>query len=94
MSKVIGLTLKIDGVEQSIKSIDELETTIEKLNEELKSTDIGSERFKQLSGELQNARSELKTFEKTFEGLEPQQKAESFELLRRRYIKQSKQQQH
>ena len=81
MAKTIGITLKVDGVEQSIKSVNELEETIQSLNEELKQEDIGSARFKKLSGELQNARSELKTFEKTFEGLEPQQKAESFVKL-------------
>lgn len=81
MAKTIGITLKVDGVEQSIKSVNELEETIQSLNEELKQEDIGSARFKKLSGELQNARSELKTFEKTFEGLEPQQKAEAFVKL-------------
>ena len=81
MAKTIGITLKIDGVEQSIKSVNELEQTIQSLNDELKQEDIGSARFKKLSGELQNARSELKTFEKTFEGLEPQQKAEAFVKL-------------
>ena len=81
MSKVIGLTLKVDGVEQSIKSVNELEQVIEELNAELKDTDIGSKRFKELTGELSNARSELKVFEKQFEGLEPQQKAESFVKL-------------
>ena len=81
MSKTIGITLKVDGVEQSIKSVEELEETIKGLNDEIKKEDIGSERFKKLTGELQNARSELKTFEKTFEGLEPQQKVEAFVKL-------------
>ena len=81
MSKTIGITLKVNGVEQSIKSVEELEETIKGLNDEIKKEDIGSERFKKLTGELQNAKSELKTFEKQFEGLEPQQKAESFVKL-------------
>ena len=57
MAKTIGITLKVDGVEQSIKSVNELEETIQSLNEELKQEDIGSARFKKLSGELQNSRS-------------------------------------
>ena len=78
MSKTIAINLKVNGVEQSVTTLNQLETSIEQIKEELKGTDFGSEKFKQLSKDLQKAQSELKDFEKEFEGLDTNQKAESF----------------
>ena len=78
MAKTIAIQLEIDGAQQAVKTIGELETAIEQLTEELKSTDIGSERFNQLTVELNDARSALKGFEQTFEGLDPQQKTQAY----------------
>ncbi len=81
MAREVAIKVKVNGTEQAVKSIDELEGAIEALKAELKGTEIGSQSFKQLSGELQNAESKLKTLNKGFEGLEPQQKAEAFVKL-------------
>jgi len=78
MSKTIAIQLEIDGAQQAVKTIGELETAIEQLTEELKGTDIGSERFNQLTVELNDARSALKGFEQTFEGLDPQQQTQAY----------------
>jgi len=78
MAKTIAIQLEIDGAQQAVKTIGELETAIEQLTEELKGTDIGSERFNQLTSELNEARSALKGFEQTFEGLDPQQKTQAY----------------
>ena len=73
MAKTIAIQLEVDGVQEAVKTIGQLETAIEQLTDELKETEIGSERFNQLTNELNKARSELKAFEQTFEGLDPQQ---------------------
>lgn len=78
MAKKIAIELEVNGVKESVKTIGELETAIEGLTEELKNTEIGSEAFNKLTNELNNAKSELKTFEKQFEGLEPEQKAQAY----------------
>ena len=78
MAKTIAIQLEIDGAQQAVKTIGELETAIEQLTEELKGTDIGSERFNQLTVELNEARSALKGFEQTFEGLDPQQQTQAY----------------
>jgi hypothetical protein len=78
MAKTIAIQLEIDGAQQAVKTIGELETAIEQLTEELKQTDIGSERFNQLTVELNSARSALKGFEQTFEGLDPQQQTQAY----------------
>jgi len=78
MARSIAIELEVNGVKESVKTIGELETAIEDLTEELKKTDIGSEKFNQLTNELNKARSELKTFEASFEGLDPQQKTQAY----------------
>lgn len=81
MATNIVLKLEVDGTKQAVRSIDDLETAIEQLNTQLRASEIGSEQYKNLARELQNAQSELKNLEKGFEGLEPQQKVESFVLF-------------
>ena len=78
MARKIAIELEIGGVKQTINTINELETSIQQLTEELKGVQIGSEQFNKLTNELNKAKSELKTFEKTFEGLEPEQKAQAY----------------
>lgn len=78
MAKKIAIELEIGGVKQTINTINELETSIQQLTEELKGVQIGTEQFNKLTNELNKAKSELKTFEKTFEGLEPEQKAQAY----------------
>jgi len=78
MAKTIAIQIEVDGAKQAVSTIGELETAIEQLTEELKETEIGSERFQQLTAELNEARSALKGFEQTFEGLDPQQQTQAY----------------
>ena len=68
MARKIAIELEVNGVKESVNTIGELETAIEQLTEELKNTDIGSERFQQLTTELNNARSELKGLKSNLRG--------------------------
>ncbi len=81
MAREVAIKVKVNGTEQAVKSIDDLEGAVEQLKAQLKGTEIGSQEFKKLSGEVQKAESQLKTLNKSFEGLEPQQKAEAFVKL-------------
>jgi hypothetical protein len=78
VSKQVAIKVSVNGTKQAVKNIDELEKAVQELRNELKGVDIGSQKFKELSGELQNAESQLKTLNKSFEGLEPQKKADAF----------------
>ena len=49
MARTIAIELEVNGVKESVKTIGELETAIEQLTEELKNTDIGTEKFNQLT---------------------------------------------
>lgn len=77
MAKEIPVILKVDkkGADASLQ---DFKDDIESLQKAIESTPIGSKQFEQLAQKLQKAQSEVKTLEKTMEGLEPQQKAEAF----------------
>lgn len=77
MAKEIPVKIKVD-TSKADKSLNDFKEEIELLKKEIESTPIGSKQFDQLAGKLQKAQSEVKTLEKTMEGLEPQQKAEAF----------------
>ena len=62
----------------SPKTLKSLKEELEAINEELEQTEIGSKAFTTLSDQARATSSEIKTLEKTFEGLEPQQKTEAF----------------
>ena len=62
----------------SPKTLKSLKEELEKINEELEGVEVGSKAFTQLSDKARSTSSEIKTLEKTFEGLEPQQKTEAF----------------
>lgn len=55
MAKKIALELNIGGVKQSVSSITELETAIRKAKEQLAGVEIGSQKFKDLQGEIRKA---------------------------------------
>ena len=61
-----------------VNSIGELQERITKLRDTIEGAPLGSEDFKKLTAQLQQASSEMKVLEKNMEGLEPQQKAEAF----------------
>lgn len=68
-------SIRIDGVDTAVNNINDLETGVRQLEEELKGTKIGSDEFKQLSGELVKSKSRLKDFELQLEGLDKEQRA-------------------
>lgn len=77
MAKTVAFDVEIDGG-NSVKTLSGLKTQLEQINEQLEQTEIGSKAFTELSDKARNTASEIKTLEKTFEGLEPQQKTEAF----------------
>lgn len=78
MAKTIGLRVELDGVEVVVSSIKQLETEIGRARERLSGLNIGTDEFKKLSGQIQNADSKLKDLKKSAEGLESVQQAEAF----------------
>jgi len=66
--KVIGFTLKVDGVDKTIKSIDDLDTSIAQLEDTLKSAEFGSRQFKEIEQDLVKARSAKEDLDKSLEG--------------------------
>ena len=76
MSKTIAIKVKYssDGEEKVIKNINELETAIDGLNQELKELDFGSEEYNRAANELKGLRSALKDVEKETEGLDIEQR--------------------
>ena len=68
-------SIKINGVDTAVKSINDLENGVKSIEEELKGADIGSAEFKKLSAELVKGKSKLKDFELQLEGLDKEQRA-------------------
>ena len=77
MSRTIAFDVEVDSG-QSVKTLGSLKTELAAINEELENVEIGSKAFTELSDKARSTASEIKTLEKTFEGLEPQQKTEAF----------------
>jgi len=67
--RTIGLRLKIDGVEQTITSIKQLESTISTAREKLATVAIGSDEFRRLTGEIQRAETEIGKLRQATEGI-------------------------
>lgn len=64
----IGFTLKVDGVNQTIISINDLDQSIVQLEDTLKNAQFGSEAFKKVEAELIKARSAKEDLDKSLEG--------------------------
>ena len=79
MAKTYVVKLEIDGVSESVSSINGLEKAVSKLEAELKSADLGSAEFKKLSSELGKAKNELGSFKTEINNLDPKKKAAEFE---------------
>ena len=76
MSKVV-FDVEVDSG-NSVKTLGSLRDELEAINSELEQVEVGSKEFVTLSDRARATSSEIKTLEKTFEGLEPQQKTEAF----------------
>ena len=77
MSRTIAFDVEVDSG-SSVKTLGSLKAELEAINEELENVEVGSKAFTELSDKARSTASEIKTLEKTFEGLEPQQKTEAF----------------
>jgi hypothetical protein len=77
MAKTVAFDVEVDSG-NSVKTLGSLKDQLEAINEQLEQTEIGSKAFTELSDKARSTASEIKTLEKTFEGLEPQQKTEAF----------------
>lgn len=67
-NKEIAFSLKVDGVDKTITSINDLDASIQSLEESLKSAQFGTQEFKQLQDQLVKARSAKEDLDKAFEG--------------------------
>jgi hypothetical protein len=77
MAKTLAFEVEVNSG-QSVKTLDSLKKELAAINTELEQTEIGSAAFTKLSDASRKTASEIKTLNKTFEGLEPQQKTEAF----------------
>ena len=68
-------SIKINGVDTAINNINDLEEGISTLESQLKTADIGSKEFKELSKQVASSRGKLKDFELQIEGLDKEQRA-------------------
>jgi archaellum component FlaC len=77
MAKTVAFDVEVESG-NSVKTLGSLKEQLAQINEELEQVEIGSKAFTELSDQARSTASEIKTLEKTFEGLEPQQKTEAF----------------
>jgi hypothetical protein len=74
-------SIKIDGVEQEIKSISQLRKEAERLEDELSNADFGSDNFNRLNRQFKQVSSELKDIDETLEGLSSVERADNALLV-------------
>ena len=68
MANNIALTLTLDGVQQTITTIGQLETAIKQAKEQLSGLEIGSKEFNTLTTQIRQADSALKNLQENIEG--------------------------
>ena len=78
MAKTYVVKLEIDGVSDSVSSINDLETAVANLESRIKSADLGSDLFKGLITELKAAKIELESFDEEIQSLDPKGQADKF----------------
>jgi len=74
MAENIKIEIDVDAG-SSLKTMGELESSVESMMDELKKTDVASDRFKELSSAIANSTSKIKDMELGFEGLDMEQKS-------------------
>ena len=67
-TNTIAFSLKVDGVDKTIKSIDDLDNSIAQLEDTLKTAQFGSTQFKEIEQQLIKARSAKEDLDKSLEG--------------------------
>lgn len=66
--RTIGFTLKINGVQQAVTSIDQLDTAVAELEATLKQAEFGSAAFKEVQKQLIAAKTAKEDLDKSLEG--------------------------
>ena len=74
----LGIKIQIDGGTQTIKTIDELEASIRTLNDELRNTEVGTQRFDEIVGDISKLKAGLRDVNREIEGVDKQQQFELF----------------
>lgn len=71
-------TVEIDGVQQSIKNVNDLRVAQQQLEQEFESAELGSAQYARLSRELQKVNSDLKTVEESVTDITSAERVEGF----------------
>lgn len=66
--RTIGFTLKVNGIQQTITSVEQLDTAVAELEATLKQAEFGSEAFKEVQKQLIAAKSAKQDLDKSLEG--------------------------
>ena len=74
----LGINVKINGTQQTVKSVDELKQAISTLEGEIATAEFGSDRFKQLSGDLAKLKAGFRDINKEIEGADTEQQLGAF----------------
>ena len=79
--RTIGLRININGTQQVITQIDQLEQLLTKAKEDLKQVEIGSSAFKKLSQEISLAEGQLESLNQQARSLTPERQVEGYSKL-------------
>lgn len=60
--KEVGFTLKVNGTDKAVRSINDVEQALVELQKEAKGMDLGSSEFERVQGEMRKAQAQLKEF--------------------------------
>ena len=74
----LGINIKVNGTQQAINSIGDLEDTIQQLSEELKTVDYGEERFQEIVNDLGTLKAGFRDVNREIEGVDRTQQFELF----------------
>jgi len=77
MSRTISFNVDVNEG-NSAKTLGDLRSELQAINEELEQTEIGSKAFTELSDKARSTGSQIKALDKQLEGLEPQQTVDAF----------------
>ena len=77
----VRLKVVLDGAEQTINTVSQLEDALQRTKSELAGLEIGSTAFKNLQGQARHLDSELKNIQKATEGVDTAKLAGSFAKL-------------
>lgn len=58
----VGFTIKVNGIDQTVKSLSEMEQAIRDLTKEAKSAEYGSAQFEEITGRIQQAKAAVREF--------------------------------